>query len=112
MASDWKDALGALLDSGDIPVDDTPIPENDGPSAQTVQKAPLSVIVDRKGRKGKTATIIEGFLGTDEELERLARTLKQKLGTGGSTRDGEILIQGERRKEAAAILASLGYKTK
>ena len=112
MATDWKDALGALLSSGDIPVDNTPEPEERAPETPKKQKAPLTVSIDRKGRKGKTATIIEGFLGTDEELEELARTLKQKLGTGGSTRDGEILIQGERRKETVDLLTAMGYKAK
>ncbi|MDE6753515.1 MAG: translation initiation factor [Muribaculaceae bacterium] len=111
MNIDWKDALGALKDSGMIPQDNTPdiVPEN---SEKKLQKATLSVIIDRKGRKGKTATIIEGFEGSEEELEALAKTLKQKLGVGGSARGGEILIQGERKNDAAAILKSLGYKVK
>lgn len=111
MAADWKDALGALLDSGDIPVDNTPDPTPPAPKAG-VQSTPLHVLIDRKGRKGKTATIIEGFTGSDEELEELARTLKQRLGTGGSARGGEILIQGDRKNDVAAVLRSLGYKIK
>lgn len=111
MALDWKDALGALKDSGNIPVDDTPDPE---PQTQTEtrQKTPLHVLIDRKGRKGKTATIIEGFTGSDEALMQLAKTLKQRLGTGGSARDCEILIQGDRKSDVISILQSLGFKTK
>lgn len=112
MPIDWKDALSALKDSGEIPVDDTPDPVVDQPQSTAVQKSPLHVSIDRKGRKGKTATIIEGFEGSDEELEDLARKLKQKLGTGGSARGGEILIQGDRRAEIIAFLQSLGFKAK
>lgn len=110
MNIDWKDALGALRDSGAIPVDNTPDPIEDNDSGNGIQKTPLKVIIDRKGRKGKTATIIEGFTGSDEQLEDLAKTLKQKLGTGGSARGGEILIQGERKNDVITILRSLGYK--
>lgn len=83
MDIDWKDKLGALLESGAVPVDNTPdIPEeSDSNKISTASR--LKVITDRKGRKGKTATIIEGFQGSDKELEDLAKTLKQKLGTGG-----------------------------
>ncbi len=110
---DWKDALNALKASGEIPVDNTPDPEPEPASdASLPQKSPLRVLIDRKGRKGKTATIVEGFTGSDEQLQQLAKTLKQRLGTGGSARDGEILIQGERREDVAEMLRSLGYKTK
>ena len=109
---DWKDALSALKDSGNIPVDDTPDPVESAPATESMQREPLHVIIERKGRKGKTATIIEGFTGSDEALEELAKTLKQRLGTGGSARGGEILIQGERKNDVIAILQSLGFKTK
>ncbi len=108
---DWKDALGALKSSGTLPVDDTPEPEATHRENET-QKTPLHVVIDNKGRKGKSATIIEGFSGSDEKLQELARTLKQRLATGGSTRDGEILIQGNRREDVMAILKNLGYKVK
>ncbi len=113
MAIDWKDALSALKDSGNIPVDNTPdIAATPDDSDKKVQRTPLHVVIDRKGRKGKTATIIEGFTGDDNELEQLAKTLKQKLGTGGSVRDGEILIQGDRKADVISLLNGLGYKTK
>lgn len=112
MALDWKDALSALKDSGNIPVDNTPDPTPATTDKDTPQASPLRVVIDRKGRKGKTATIIEGFSGTDEQLEQLAKTLKQRLGTGGSARGGEILIQGDRKNDVIELLKSLGYKTK
>lgn len=110
MNIDWKDALGALKDSGAIPVDNTPDPVEENNAGSTIPKTLLKVVIDRKGRKGKTATIIEGFTGSSDQLEDLAKTLKQKLGTGGSARGGEILIQGERKNDVINILRSLGYK--
>lgn len=112
MNIDWKDALGALKDSGAIPTDNTPDPTPDELPENSIQKSPLHVLTDRKGRKGKTATIIEGFEGSDQQLADLAKTLKQKLATGGSCRDGEILIQGDRGNDVKKILSGLGYKVK
>ena len=111
MNIDWKDALNALKDSGAVPIDDNPHPKPAKEPAG-IQKSPLRVLIDRKGRKGKTATIIENFEGCEEELEKLAKTLKQKLGTGGSCRDGEILIQGDRMADVKALLTEMGYKVK
>lgn len=108
---DWKDALGALKESGNIPVDNTPEPV-DEPYEESPQKTPLRVVIDNKGRKGKSATIVEGYVGNDESLHELARTLKQRLATGGSARGGEILIQGNRKDEVSDILKCLGYKVK
>ncbi|MBD5358002.1 MAG: translation initiation factor [Bacteroides sp.] len=108
---DWKDALSNLKDSGSLPVDDTPEISNDM-QEETIQKTPLHVVIDNKGRKGKSATIIEGFTGSDDKLQELARNLKQKLGTGGSARNGEILIQGNRRDDIMKFLKELGYKVK
>lgn len=112
MAIDWKDALNALKESGSIPVDNTPEPSSPIKSTEPSQKESLRIVIDRKGRKGKTATIIEGFKGSDTALEQLAKTLKQRLGTGGSARGGEILIQGDRKNDVADILLALGYKVK
>lgn len=72
----------------------------------------MDVVLEKKGRAGKQATIICGFQGSDDDLLELASTLKRKLATGGSARGGEILIQGDRRKEAVEILKSLGYKAR
>lgn len=108
MSSDWKDALGALRTT--VPEDNTPEPEN-APEKAT-QKGCLHIFFDRKGRKGKAATIIEDFTIPDSEVEEIARKMKQRLGVGGSCRDGEILLQGDQREGAAEFLSSLGFKCK
>lgn len=110
MATDWKDALGALMASGAVPEDNTPDVEPE--KTTSPGKMTLHVGIDRKGRKGKTATIVDGFGENDEEAGSVARELKRRLGTGGSSRGGEILIQGERREEVAAILREMGYRVK
>ena len=72
----------------------------------------LKVWIDRKKRKGKIVTIISGFVGNDNDLKYLAKLLKTKCGTGGSAKDGEIIIQGEVREKVLEILIKEGYKAK
>ena len=110
---DWKEALKGLQ------ADDAPRHEvetiEDGVSDEASaakQTAKLNVVIDRKGRKGKSATIVEGFTISDDEVEKIAATLKKKLGCGGSARGGEILIQGERLQEVKDLLRGLGYPVK
>lgn len=86
---------------------------NDQPIDQSTQptKKPL-LRVEKDKRRGKIATLITGYEEQTEEVETLAKTLKQKLAVGGSTRDGEILLQGDVREKVANLLADLGYKVK
>lgn len=83
--------------------------ESAAPSA-TPPSQSLKVILDRKGRKGKVATIIEGFTLDDEAVADIASELKRKIGTGGSSRGGEILLQGDWREKAAVLLRAKGFK--
>lgn len=72
----------------------------------------LKVLIDRKQRKGKEVTLIEGFVGSAEDLKDLAKMLKQKCGVGGSAKDGDILIQGNHRDKIMDILKNEGYQVK
>ena len=109
---DWKDALASLsgLPEGEEPPTTQPEqPTTDQPKKQI---SALHVLIEKKGRGGKTATIIEGFEIPDEEIEEIARTLRKKLGTGGSSRGGEILIQGDRKTDVIRLLKEMGFKVK
>lgn len=72
----------------------------------------LRVWLEKNHRGGKTASVIKGFVGTDEDLDALGKVLKTKCGTGGSAKDGEIIIQGDHREKIVTILLQLGYKVK
>lgn len=76
------------------------------------EKQDLRVWLDRKMRKGKVATLIKGFVGNDDDLSALAKMLKTKCGTGGTAKDGEIIIQGDVREKVLDLLLSEGYKAK
>ncbi len=75
-------------------------------------KQQLKVHLDRSNRAGKTVTVIAGFVGTSKDLDTLCKTLKTKCGTGGSVKNGEILIQGEMREKIIQALEKEGYKPK
>ena len=72
----------------------------------------LRVQASRKGRKGKTVTIISGFQSNQEVLTALLKQLKNQCGAGGTVKDNEIEIQGEHKQKLLEILTKLGYKAK
>lgn len=105
---DWKDKLNGL--KSELPqVEETPASAIIKP-AKKRQVDPLRVELDK--RNGKPATLVTDFQGKDSELKELAKTLKVKCGTGGSSRDGEILIQGDFRVKIVEILLEMGFKVK
>lgn len=105
---DWKDKLVAL--KGDLPEGEATKASEQAQEVPKKQSEPLRVEIDK--RKGKPATLITGFEGADDELKELTKILKVKCSSGGSCRDGEMLIQGDFREKIAGILADLGYKIK
>lgn len=72
----------------------------------------LYVSIDRKQRGGKEVTLIEGFVGTEDDLKELGKTLKTKCGVGGTAKDKEIIVQGNFRDKIIDLLNQMGYKTK
>lgn len=80
------------------------------------KKRPADGIVrvrrESKGRGGKTVTVIEGVSGGADALARLAADLKRRCGTGGSVKDGAIIIQGDRAEDCMALLAAAGFRVK
>ena len=67
---------------------------------------------ETKGRKGKGVTLITGVPLENEGLKKLAKSLKQKCGSGGSLKNGVIEIQGDQRDALEKELGRLGYKVK
>lgn len=72
----------------------------------------LRVQASRKGRKGKTVTVISGFQTKPETLAALVKQLKTQCGTGGTVKDNEIEIQGDHKQKIVEILTQSGYKAK
>lgn len=69
----------------------------------------LKVRLDTKRRAGKAVTLVEGFIGTEDDLQDLSKKLKNFCGTGGSAKDGEIIIQGDQREKVLQWLLKNGY---
>lgn len=72
----------------------------------------LYVSIDKKQRAGKEVTLIEGFVGKDEDLKELGKMLKSKCGVGGTAKGGEIMVQGNFRDKILDLLQQAGYKVK
>ena len=97
MAQDWKDRLGIVYSTNpDFKFETGGEQEADTPAAG---KQNLRVITDRKQRKGKTVTLVQGFIGREDDLKELGRILKSRCGVGGSVKEGEIIIQGEHKEK-------------
>lgn len=74
------------------------------------EKQNLRVTLDSKQRAGKTVTLVNGFIGTEEDLKELAKLLKNKCGVGGSVKEGQIIIQGAFKDKILALLHDNNYR--
>jgi translation initiation factor 1 len=84
--------------------------ENEQPiETLPVQQQKLRVQRDRKQRKGKEVTLVTGFVGAEDDLKALGKTLKSKCGVGGSAKAGEIILQGNWVDKVVALLKEMGY---
>ncbi|MDE6121517.1 MAG: translation initiation factor [Muribaculaceae bacterium] len=114
--NDWQAKLAALKasmpDSDTADDNDAAESSPEGNDGRQSQNTPLEIVFERKGRAGKCATIIAGFTIPQPEVDDIASRLKSSLGTGGSARAQEILIQGDRRSDVAAWLRAQGFKVK
>lgn len=110
MNNDWKKRLGMIYSTN--PDYKYQYESNEKPETLPPQQQDLRIKLEKKGRKGKIVTLITGFVGTEEDLEALGKHLKKKSGTGGSAKEGEIILQGDLRDHILKILKQEGYKAK
>ena len=108
--NDWKERLGVVYSTNPDFKYETPAEEE----AETLPpgRQKLLVGIDRRNRGGKQVTLVSGFVGSEEDLSALAKTLKTRCGVGGAAKDGEILIQGDFRDRVVQLLLAMGYKAK
>ena len=110
MENDWKQRLGGVYSTNP----DFAYTTAQAPEEETLPpgRQKLIVGIDRRNRGGKQVTLVSGFVGKADDLKELGRTLKTRLGVGGSAKEGEITIQGDFRDKVVEILKSLGYNAK
>ena len=110
MSNDWKDRLGVVFSTNP----DFGYNKDEEETQKTLpsKQQNLKVSLDRKKRKGKSVTLITGFIGSVDDLKSLGKLLKTKCGVGGSVKDNEILIQGDFCNKIIEILNKEGYKVK
>ena len=109
-----KKKFNSLEDLGGLVYSTNPNADlsNDSNTEETPDSQHLEAHLEKKGRGGKTAVIIKGFVGSDDDLKGLAKDLKSHCATGGAVKDGEIIIQGDLRDKVINFLVSKGHKVK
>ena len=103
-------SLGGLVYSTDP---NFKLSEEEGGDQETIEPSQqkLKIRLDTKRRAGKAVTLVEAFIGTITDMEDLGKKLKSFCGTGGSVKDGEIIVQGDNRDKILQWLLKNGYKS-
>jgi translation initiation factor 1 len=103
-------SVGGLVYSTDP---DFKLPEEREEEQETIDPSQqkLKIRLDTKHRAGKAVTLIEGFIGSISDIEDLGKKLKSFCGTGGSVKDGEIIVQGDNREKILQWLIKNGYRS-
>ena len=110
MENDWKKRLGMVYSTNpDFQYDSG---EHEEMETLDPEQQQLYVSLDKKNRKGKKVTLVEGIKGTTDDLKSLAKDLKSSCGVGGSVGDHNILIQGDFRDRVSTLLQEKGFKVK
>lgn len=108
--NDWKERLNIVYSTNpDFCY------EHDGEEEAVTlppEQQQLRITLDKRHRNGKSVTLITGFVGAESDLKELARMLKTRCGVGGSAKGGEILIQGDFRKQVEEVLTKAKYKVR
>jgi len=110
MENDWKKRLGMVYSTNPDFQYESGVEEKNETVPPRQQK--LYVSLDKRNRKGKKVTLVEGFVGSTEDIKNLAKELKSKCGVGGSVSDNTILIQGDFRDRLISLLQEQGFKVK
>ena len=105
--NDWKERLNIVYSTNPDFVYSTDEKEENEILPKQQQK--LRVSIEKNHRGGKTVTLVKNFIGTEEDLKELGRLLKTRCGVGGSSKEGEILVQGDFKEKIIELLKKEGY---
>jgi translation initiation factor 1 len=108
--NDWKKRDGVVYSTSDD--FEFKYQHNEQSATLSPKEQNLKVLLDKSMRAGKKVTLVTGFVGSNEDLERLGKLLKSKCGVGGSVKSGEIIIQGDHRDKVMRILQQEEYRVK
>jgi len=106
-----QNPFAALSSEGMPAAGPEPVPPAPLPPAKPKNRGRVDIIRQKAGRGGKTVTVVTHFVGIGlPEKEKLAKAMQKACGTGGTVKDGQIEIQGDKRDEVAKILTEAGFK--
>src|SRR6266849_1509840 len=106
----WKNPFAALSSEG-LPPGPEGDASEDAPAVPRKSRGRVDIIRQKNGRGGKTVTVVTHFVGIGlPEKEKLAKQMQKACGAGGTVKDGQIEIQGDKRAEVARILVEAGFR--